>query len=764
MICACCRPGRANREFEASIARWIPKITANDLVRATIGLAMVATFFAHEVQWREIRFLQQLELWAYDARLRLFLPREREDRVFIVDIDEKSLIAEGRWPWPRNKTAMLVRELFERYQVAVVGFDVTLSEPDTSSGLPVFDALARGALKDNPQFLSVLEKARPSLDYDRVLAEEIARWPVVLALALGAKQDTAGALPKPMLEAKALGDVSYRYYTAAGYSGNVQIIQDAAAQTGHIYPALDIDGTTRRIPMLMRYKDGFHPSLSLAVMSTYLGAPATLLLDTPRQVGGRLEGWVSAVKIGDLQIPLDEAMTAMVPYRADGAFRFLPATDILRGKVAPGELKDKIVVIGTSAQGLLDLRATPVREDLPGVEIHASLLTGMLDGSIKHRPPETTAVNALMLLLVGLPLALYLPRLSALWATALVAALVGAQLAINLVLWRQLDWVIPIASSLLMVVLLYFVNMVYGFFSEARSRRLITSLFGTYVPKELVDEMSKNPGEYSMQGESREMTVLFSDIRDFTSISEGLTPEGLKDLINTYLTAMTQKVQEQRGTIDKYIGDAIMAFWGAPLPDPQHASHALAAAIAMQRDLRLLDEPFEKRGWPKLYIGVGLNCGLMNVGDMGSAFRRSYTVMGDAVNLASRLEGLTKQYGVGILVSENIVKAAPEYEYKPIDKVQVKGKKLGVAIFEPLGPKGRVDPERAKESARFTGALEAYRTQRWDECEAILRELAHATTEPRLEKLYKLYFERLDHFRANPPPADWDGVFVFTTK
>jgi adenylate cyclase len=257
------------------------------------------------------------------------------------------------------------------------------------------------------------------------------------------------------------------------------------------------------------------------------------------------------------------------------------------------------------------------------------------------------------------------------------------------------------------------------------------------------------------------MTVLFSDVRDFTSISEGLTPEGLKDLMNTYLTAMTEKVQEKRGTIDKYIGDAIMAFWGAPLQDPDHATHAMETAMAMQKGLRDLDVPFAKRGWPELHIGVGLNCGTMSVGDMGSKFRRSYTVMGDSVNLASRLEGLTKEYGVGILVTSNIVAQAPGFVYREIDKVRVKGKHEGVAIFEPLGKQGEVGPETMQELDRFQKALDAYRAQRWDDAEKLLKNLAYATPK---SKLYKLYLDRVAHFRQSPPAAGWDGVFVFTTK
>ncbi|MDH5245682.1 MAG: adenylate/guanylate cyclase domain-containing protein, partial [Betaproteobacteria bacterium] len=296
---------------------------------------------------------------------------------------------------------------------------------------------------------------------------------------------------------------------------------------------------------------------------------------------------------------------------------------------------------------------------------------------------------------------------------------------------------------------------------ETRSRRLITGLFGTYVPKEIVAEMAKNPGEYSMRGESREMTVLFADVRDFTSISESLTPEGLKDLMNTYLTEMTVSIQKRLGTVDKYIGDAIMAFWGAPIPDSKHVKHAVQCALDMQKAVRRLDPIFAKKGWPALQIGVGLNCGTMSVGDMGSRFRRAYTVMGDAVNLASRIESLTKVYGLGILVSEYIVKQAPLFVYREVDKVRVKGKVEGIAIFEPIGKQGSVGTAALEEIGRFRQVLEHYRAQRWDEAERLLKDLAGAAPET---KLYKLYLDRIAYFRREPPGANWDGVFVFTTK
>ena len=731
-------------------------------IRIGIGVALVAAFLAHEAEWAQSRFIQQLELWAYDARLRLFLPTTLDSRVAIVDIDEKSLNAEGRWPWSRDKMALLVRQMFDQYKIRVVGFDIAFPEPDTSSGLRTLDRLAEGDLKDNAEFQATLRRERPGLDYDRIFAEEIGKHPVVLGFFLGGKTDKSGVLPPPVFAEKSLSDKGWEFVhnLATGYSGNVDILQKQASATGHLYPSLDFDGITRRVPIFMKYGDGYYEAMAFAVTRTYLGnVPARVQVRPPSTGNLATIPWV---EIGELRVPLDERMSALIPYRGgSGVFRYISATDVIRGTLPLEELRDKIVIVGTSAQGLMDLRATPVREDFPGVEVHANLISGFLDQSIMYKPLEVLALSVLTVLLLGLPLAILLPRLSALTSTAAVAGCMVILVAINLYAWKSHHYVLNIAAPLLMLGLLYLLNMAWGFFMETRSRRLISGLFGTYVPKELVAEMSRNPEEYSMRGESREMTVLFSDVRNFTSISEDLSPEGLRDLMNTYLTAMTEVIQESRGTIDKYIGDAIMAFWGAPVAEAEHAIHGVEAALSMQKRIRGLDGEFAKRGWPVLNIGVGLNCGEMNVGDMGSRFRRAYTVMGDAVNIASRLESLTKEYGVGILVSENMVKAAQGFVYCEIDKVVVKGRHEGLGIFEPIGRVGEVGESTLTEIDRFHKALELYRKQRWDEAETLLKNLAYAAPE---NKLYKLYAKRIAHFRQNTPGPAWNGLWVFTSK
>jgi adenylate cyclase len=314
---------------------------------------------------------------------------------------------------------------------------------------------------------------------------------------------------------------------------------------------------------------------------------------------------------------------------------------------------------------------------------------------------------------------------------------------------------------LVLILLIFVFNMAYGFLVEARGRRQITGLFGQYVPPELVDEMSKDPEKFSMEGESREMTVLFTDVRGFTTISEGLDPKALSQLMNEFLTPLTEVIYRYRGTIDKYMGDCIMAFWGAPLVDPEHARQGVLAALEMQRALKELQPHFRERNWPEVRIGVGLNTGRMSVGNMGSKIRLAYTVMGDAVNLASRLESITKEYGADIIVGEGTKEAVPGIFFREIDRVRVKGKDTAVAIFEPLGAEGEVPQETRERVDAFHEALALYRQQDWDMAEQRLHALRNSAP---ADKLADVFLERIAFLRVNPPGAGWDGAFTFQHK
>ncbi|MFV2031907.1 MAG: adenylate/guanylate cyclase domain-containing protein, partial [Gammaproteobacteria bacterium] len=330
----------------------------------------------------------------------------------------------------------------------------------------------------------------------------------------------------------------------------------------------------------------------------------------------------------------------------------------------------------------------------------------------------------------------------------------------TMVAWQN-NLILPLASPLLLIALIFMLHMTYGFFIESRGKRQLAHLFGQYIPPELVDEMSDSPTDFSLDGESREMTVLFSDVRGFTTISEGMDPRQLTQLMNALLTPMTRVIHKNRGTIDKYMGDAIMSFWGAPLRDSEHARHALYAAMEMIEELKIIRKEFSSRGWPEINIGIGLNTGAMNVGNMGSEFRMAYTVIGDAVNIGSRLEGLTKKYGVNIIVSESTRAGINEFVFRELDLVRVKGKNEPVAIFEPVGHRNDLDKSVKSELTRYKQALIGFRSQNWDRAENDFFSLNRSDPD---RKLYQVYLDRIVHYRKNPPGSDWDGVYTHASK
>jgi adenylate cyclase len=547
-----------------------------------------------------------------------------------------------------------------------------------------------------------------------------------------------------------------------GYTGNLPIYLSSAAGAGHINPLVDRDGVLRRVPLIVEFDGQYYESLSLAVVRTLL---ARLSGEAPR-VEPELapqHNELEFLRVGPLSIPVDRNAAALVPYRGSKySFPYVSLSDVARDRVPPEQLKGKVAIVGTSSVTLADIRPTPVDEAFPGVEVHANLVAGMLDGSLKHKPRFIVGFEVVVLLVTGTVLAFLLPRLSALWASVIAAAAVAALASFNLMVWTNAGLVLPLAASVLMIVALYTMNMAYGYFVESRSKQQLAGRFGEYVPPELVRKMAEDPGRYSMSPKTAELSILFCDVRGFTGISEGLKPEELREYINDYLTEMSMVIRgNYRGTLDKYIGDAIMAFWGAPVEDPQHARNAVLAALAMQRQCEPLSARFAARGWPPLRIGIGINSGIVTVGDMGSRLRRAYTAIGDAVNVASRLESRTKGYGVGILVAEPTRERVTDVVFREIDRVKVKGKEQAVTIYEPIGLESEVSGEKRQAVALWHGALRAYRAREWDVAAAGLARLARAEPDCRL---YPLAAANVERMRRAALPADWDGVTVFDEK
>jgi len=740
----------------------------------------VLAFVGHAATFYKIGFITRLENIIYDYRLRLTMPGTVDDRVVILDIDERSLDprALGRWPWSRDKIVGLLQKLLDKYGVVLIGFDVVFAEPDESSGLPVLEKLAKTRLKDIGPFQSALKELRPGLDYDAIFANFLRGRPVVLGYYFNSNDDAveSGALPEPVLPPGTFGNRKIRFAIWKGYGANLPEFQTGAANAGHFNPLVDDDGVSRRVPMLMEYKGGYYEAFSLAIVRLYLGMqdavrnnktaltlPKVLTGSAPEPfIKGSYTG-LEWLEVGKLRIPVDDEVAALVPYRGPrGSFPYFSLADVWFDKVPVERLKGRIALIGTSAPSLVDLRSAPVDSVYPGVEIHANLVAGMLDGKLKHKPAYILGAEVLLLALGGVVLTLLIPMLAPLWASAATVTGMALITLLDIGVWSYAGLVLPLAASVLMTVTLYTVNMAYGYFVETRSKRQFTELFGQYVPPELVGIMAEDPEQYTMAPKSTDLTILFSDVRGFTSISEALSPEHLREYINEYLTDMSNIIRgKYRGTLDKYIGDAIMAFWNAPVEDKDHPRNGVLAALEMLRECGTLNEKFIARGWPTLKIGIGVNSGNVRVGDMGSKERRAYTAMGDAVNVASRLEGRTKYYGVGILVGEATRTLVKDVVFKEIDKVKVKGKDEAITIYEPLGLEAEVEKKVLDELKLWHQTIRLYRSRQWDQVEVNLLNLHRMNPGC---ALYELYAKEAAGKRRNPPPAEWDGVTVFDEK
>ncbi|HEX4916672.1 MAG TPA: adenylate/guanylate cyclase domain-containing protein, partial [Limnobacter sp.] len=623
--------------------------TAGKAFRIGVGFSFTAVAVLHVLGYAPSEVVQRLDYLIYDVRLRAEARTpELDPRIVIVDIDEKSLNEVGRWPWSRDVVANMVTELTDELGAAVVAFDIVFAEPQQSDAIPVLQSL----VERNPQLQDEVQKMAADVatqfDRDAQLARVVADRPVVLGYYLNQDSNALfGALPPQLFKKSQLGTLRLDSTQWQGYGGNIPELQKVA-EGGYFNPIVDEDGTVRSIPLLAEFNGGFYQSFAMAALRRALGNPQ-LVPVFPEGVPddyGAVEMLALRSAEVELDIPVERGLITRVHFRAKGGpngggYRYVSASDVLAKQLKREDVEGRIVLVGTTAPGLLDLRSTPVNPAYPGVEVHANVLSGMLDGNYKLKPEYAQGLLLLTVLAVGVVLSVLMPLLSATWSLVVALLVLAGSVGVNSALYFQAGLVLPVAVVLLLVFAIFMFDVAYGYLAESRSKKQMVGLFGEYVAPELVSEMAADPKRYSMEGESRELTVLFSDVRGFTTISESLEPNELREYINAYLTTMSEIIRAHRGTLDKYIGDAIMAFWGAPIPDADHATLATRAAVAMQVEAQKLNAQFAARNWPKLAIGVGVNTGNMRVGDMGSKIRRAYTVMGDAVNLGSRLEGIT---------------------------------------------------------------------------------------------------------------------------
>lgn len=703
--------------------------------------------------------LQAVEQLLDDARIRSGLTNVVDESIVILDIDEVSLSELGQWPWPRSTLASVFDVLFDHYEIQTLGLDFVLAEP-TPSRESFLQSLMQQDLINLNAPINELAQIRPE---DDALSAAMAGRNIVAGFVFKqSNSEQLNRLPAPLLT---LPDLSLplSLYRPNSFTGNVSIFSDAARVSGFFdNPSVDSDGVYRRAALIQQYGDDLYPSLALSVARLAISGETLAEVDLVDLTTLNEQISVGKVQLGRFIIPLSEQGTVRVPFHhAQQGFDYVSVADVLAKNIAIDKLLNKIVLMGTTAPGLKDIRNTPANAQMPGVEVHANIIRGIFNQQLASQPEWRLPVELSILFLTALVLWFVYKRRKPWFSISFSLVWLALFSWLNVWAW-QAGFLMTLAPFMLMTLSMYILHSSWELLIENHAKRRITRLFGQYVPPKLVDDLAEFQPANLLEGQERELTVLFSDVRGFTSLSENLNPNELTDLMNRLLTPLTNVIHQNNGTIDKYMGDAIMAFWGAPIPQENHASLAVASAIAMQDALHDIQASLTEFNVGELAMGVGIHTGAMAVGNMGSEFRMAYTVMGDAVNLGSRLEGLTRQYGVDILVSEAVQESASEFGYLPIDRVLVKGKTKPVSIYTPVGRLDEMGRNAVELISRMNRFLEDYRTQNWSACLQSLIDFEDENSD--YSELWALYRTRVQQLQETSLPDDWDGVFKHTSK
>ncbi|OQB54755.1 MAG: Adenylate cyclase 1 [Deltaproteobacteria bacterium ADurb.Bin151] len=724
----------------------------------------------------DFQFFRLMELKTLDLRMASRGPLVPGNETAIAAIDEKSISELGRWPWPRSTIARLV-DLLKKGGAKAIGFDIVFSEPDDRADLKTIDALTAEMKKSgvtDSNVLNLLQRQRASAGEDGILAASIQK---ASNITLGyffhfSQQENEKELAhitQYRMEDHAARIVNSRYSAVNSLSGtsndgylprafapetNISILAAAAQNSGFFNTLPDSDGSNRWAPLVVALGENYYSSLAVSMVCSYLDFPVLSL---------NLESYgANSIGIGEKTIPTNESGQLLINYLGPPrTFPHYSVADILSGTIPPDTFRDKIVLVGATAVGIYDLRVTPFSSTFPGVEIHATVIDNILHENFLTHSSFIRMIDVGAIILFGLIMGLLVSRLRPISGMASALLIIAVFIAMNFLAFFRFNVWLNLVYPLTTMMMIYLGITIYHYFKEEQEKKKIRSAFQYYLTSSVINEMLKNPGKLKLGGDRRNLTVLFSDIRGFTTISEKMTPEELIMLLNEYLTAMTNQVFYYDGLLDKYMGDAIMAVFGAPLDQPDHARRACLTALAMMRELRRLQNKWEAEGRPVFDIGIGINSGEMVVGNMGSAMRFDYTVMGDMVNLGSRLEGANKEYGTNIIISEftyNHVKDT--ICCREIDSVRVKGKTRPVRIFELLGEK-KDEPGYQNLIKVFATGLTLYRDGKWDDAIAAFQDACKIKHD---DFVSTTYIERCKTLKQHPPAHPWDGVFVMTKK
>ena len=732
----------------------------------------VAVYFSGSEQ--DMR--KRLQYATFDSYNKLY-PRETLDKVVIIDIDEESLVRLGQFPWPRNVMAEIVKRL-NLLGAKAIAFDIVFAEADRTSPKRIAQNLP-----DGEEYKIVKELLEGLPDNDKIFAQAIKEAGNVVTGFTRARPEETLRMPyqaaKPTFLMREKEDFFNHTFSAPGVATNLPQFSSAAVGNGSFMATPDVDGIIRQVSLFNVYppkndkniRSNLFPMLGLEALRTYINPNARFVIK-PRKDKGPLDTNYT-IRIADFEVPIESDSKLWVYYRDIKPEEYIPAYQLLEDKILPTlkeKLTGKIVFVGTSAEGLRDIRSTPLDIFVPGVEVHVNVVEQILQGKYLKRPDVIAGVEAAILGLAGFLIIILAPFINVIWLGLFTATLMGGMFYGSFYAFTSEGLLIDPVYSSAVLSALFLVSSLLSYVRSEADRRQVKTAFGHYVSPAFLEELSKNPEKLKLGGEVKDLTVMFTDIRNFTKISENLSPEELTQLMNDFLTPMSDLVMESRGTIDKYMGDAMMAFWNAPLDDPDHARQACLTALKMNEALKPVNDVIAKRATEEgrepllLRAGIGINTGPCSVGNMGSKQRFAYSALGDAVNLASRLEGQTKTYGVEILIGEDTQKLVFDLAMLELDLIQVVGREKPVRVYTLIGDASEAQSEAFKKwQAAHNGMLAAYRIADFS-CAAQDCKEALEFSDGKLKEYYELYQDRIIELTKNPPSEDWSGIYVAQSK
>ena len=700
-----------------------------------------------------------IDNFIYDAHLNLWSKKQKIDNtpIAIIDIDNKSLLEQGAWPWPKAKFVQLVQQI-QMQNAAIIAFTFIFSESKPDIATNYLKKILTHKSHDT-ELINVLNELIYQYEGKELFADVIGKNNVVLGLMFNQSSEfKRGALPAPAMIVSDSGNLNNLLIPSFnGYIANLPILQENAKSVGFVTGIEDSDGIIRRSPLLAVYKSGIYLSLALQATKSFFHYPKIEIQFTT--IGNNQA--VSQVILGNKNIHTDNSGAILIPYLNSNVFPHYSATDLLNQRLPKNLLSNKLVFIGISIPGLGDLHPTPLSSLSPSVDIQANIASAIMNDFVLYTPYWSKGVEITLTILLGILLAVILPFLRAIALAITLIVLIGTTFYVDNWLWNK-GLIFSFSVPLLMIIGLITMNLIYGFLFESRQHDKLYKQFSEYVPSEYAKQLSEKYDENELTTEICLITVMFIDIRHFTSMAETLNVIQVKELLTKFFTPLTEIIVKYNGTVDKYVGDMIVAFWKIKADDFSQDQLPLEAALAIQDKIKELKLDLIEYNLPIIEAGIGINTGEVILGEIGSHLRRSFTVLGDTVNLGSRIQDLTKFYKAKIIIGENTYfRIRDKFIFRHLDKVIVKGKQTPTEVYQLICKKEIATPELLRELSLHELALTHYYKQEWASAYKMFSSLTR--TFPKV-KIYYIYLNRIKEFMQKPPGANWNGTYIKLKK